>query len=203
VDKEKKVTIREVAKESGCSIATVSRVINGTNKSYSPETQKKVEEAVKKLNYQPNLNAKGLKESRSFHIAYLVPQMDDYYVSIMDAVQESAERKGYSVLVLNSNYSEKHIIFREERIMSKLEPKVKPRIGLLPTGHKIYWSQFPTLKEKGMKMYGKLLNLTQFGTEQTFKLIYSVGEIIPGDILHIGNPQLPCACAEVHTGVFQ
>jgi L-arabinose isomerase len=33
-----------------------------------------------------------------------------------------------------------------------------------------------------------LLNLTQFGTDKTFKLIYSIGEIIPGDILNIGNP---------------
>lgn len=33
-----------------------------------------------------------------------------------------------------------------------------------------------------------LLNLTQFGTERAFKLIYSVGEVIGGDILHIGNP---------------
>ena len=42
--------------------------------------------------------------------------------------------------------------------MSKLEPKVKPKIGLLPTGHKIYWSQFPGLKERGMKMYAGLLD---------------------------------------------
>ncbi len=34
--------------------------------------------------------------------------------------------------------------------------KVKPRIGLLPTGHKIYWSQFPDLKRMGTKMYKKL-----------------------------------------------
>ncbi len=33
-----------------------------------------------------------------------------------------------------------------------------------------------------------LLNLTQFGTEKTYKLIYSVGEVISGDILNIGNP---------------
>lgn len=33
-----------------------------------------------------------------------------------------------------------------------------------------------------------LLNLTQFGTDKTFKLIYSVGQVIPGDILSIGNP---------------
>lgn len=42
--------------------------------------------------------------------------------------------------------------------MSKLEAKVKPRIGLLPTGHKIYWSQYPSLKDRGTKMYQKLVD---------------------------------------------
>ena len=42
--------------------------------------------------------------------------------------------------------------------MSKLELKVIPKIGLLPTGHKIYWSQYPLLKERGMAMYEKLLS---------------------------------------------
>lgn len=49
--------------------------------------------------------------------------------------------------------------------MSKLEAKVTPRIGLLPTGHKIYWEQYPSLREKGMKMYDKLVDkLSTFGT---------------------------------------
>lgn len=48
--------------------------------------------------------------------------------------------------------------------MSKLEPKVKAKIGLLPTGLKIYWEQFPDLKNKGMKMYDKLVEkLSQYG----------------------------------------
>ncbi len=38
-----------------------------------------------------------------------------------------------------------------------LTPKVRPRIGLLPTGHKIYWGQFPNLKKMGTAMYEKLL----------------------------------------------
>ena len=42
--------------------------------------------------------------------------------------------------------------------MLKLEPNVTPKIGLLPTGHKIYWSQFPNLKERGLNMYQKLLD---------------------------------------------
>ena len=44
------------------------------------------------------------------------------------------------------------------------EKKARCRIGLLPTGHKIYWSQFPELKEMGMKMYDDLVGkLEEFG----------------------------------------
>jgi L-arabinose isomerase len=44
------------------------------------------------------------------------------------------------------------------------EPKIKPKIGLLPTGHKMYWSQFPKLKEMGEQMYRRLVNeLRKFG----------------------------------------
>ena len=38
------------------------------------------------------------------------------------------------------------------------DAKVKPKIGLLITGHKIYWNQFPGLKEMGEKMYAKMMN---------------------------------------------
>lgn len=48
--------------------------------------------------------------------------------------------------------------------MSKLEPKVKPRIGLLPTGLQMYWFQYPRLKERGLEMYNNLVSrLSEFG----------------------------------------
>lgn len=44
-----------------------------------------------------------------------------------------------------------------------LQPKIRPRIALLPTGHKIYWGQFPNLKKMGTAMYEKLLSrLSEF-----------------------------------------
>ena len=67
--------------------------------------------------------------------------------------------------------------------MSKLEPKVKAKIGLLPTGLKIYWEQFPSLKEKGLKMYDKLVE----------KSISNVQEVITrgANTLIVTNLQLP------------
>lgn len=56
-----------------------------------------------------------------------------------------------------------------------LQAKVKPNIGLLPTGHKIYWGQFPKLKAKGEKMFQKLMdNLSKIGNVITSDLVDSV-----------------------------
>ena len=53
-----------------------------------------------------------------------------------------------------------------------LKPRVKPRIGLLPTGHKIYWDQYPDLKRKGAAMYEKLLaRLSGFAEVHSAELV--------------------------------
>ena len=62
--KNKKATIRDVAKEAGVSVATVSRFIN--NISYiSPETEQKIKVVMKKLDYKPNEIARGLAKQKS------------------------------------------------------------------------------------------------------------------------------------------
>ena len=56
-----------------------------------------------------------------------------------------------------------------------LQTKVKPNIGLLPTGHKIYWGQFPELKARGEKMFQKLIgNLSNIGNVIAADLVDSV-----------------------------
>ena len=52
------------------------------------------------------------------------------------------------------------------------ERKVRPKIGLLPTGHKIYWKQFPGLKDMGTNMYRKLVSeLTKMGEVVAVELV--------------------------------
>lgn len=70
----KKVTIYEVARESNVSLATVSRVINGST-AVKEDTKKRVEAAVKKLGYRPNAIAQGLALSRTTTIGLIVPAM--------------------------------------------------------------------------------------------------------------------------------
>lgn len=66
------VTIREVAKKAGVSIATVSRVINNKDP-VNRETEKKVLDAISELNYQPNNIARSLSNRKSNFIALIVP----------------------------------------------------------------------------------------------------------------------------------
>jgi len=68
----KKVTIYEVAKESQVSLATVSRVINGSS-AVKGDTKKRVEEAINKLGYRPNAIAQGLALSRTTTVGLIIP----------------------------------------------------------------------------------------------------------------------------------
>ncbi len=69
----KKVTIYEVAKEANVSLATVSRVINGSG-AVKKATREKVAKAIEDLGYRPNAIAQGLALSRSTTIGLIVPE---------------------------------------------------------------------------------------------------------------------------------
>ena len=74
-----RVTIYEVAKAAGVSLATVSRVINNQT-NVTPETKKKVEDTIARLGYKPNALAQGLATNRTTNIGIIIP--DTNYVHI-------------------------------------------------------------------------------------------------------------------------
>lgn len=71
-------SIKIVAKQAGVSIATVSRVLNGT-KYVSPDIQAKVLNVVEELNYKPNMPARNLRRQQTQSIGVLVPHLNDFY----------------------------------------------------------------------------------------------------------------------------
>ena len=102
------VTIKDVANESGVAISTVSNVLNNVEV-VSEETRKKVLEAVEKLNYVPNMNARFLKSSKKNTIGLFLPSIQgDYYKMLMQAVHLQCRMRGYllNIYVSNENTSE-------------------------------------------------------------------------------------------------
>lgn len=100
------VTIGDVAKKAGVSVATVSRVLNRKGK-VRPETAQRVFEAVKQLNYQPNLMARNLRRSETRVLLILTPNMTNpYYARILMGIGDTATNLGYSAFICNT--ADKH-----------------------------------------------------------------------------------------------
>ncbi|WP_332631825.1 LacI family DNA-binding transcriptional regulator [Halalkalibacter flavus] len=96
-------TIREVAKKAGVSVATVSRVINGTGR-VKKATEEKVLDIVKQLNYTPSSIAVSLNNKKSKTIGLLLPDITNpFFAELAKGVEEVAKKKGYTVILCNSN----------------------------------------------------------------------------------------------------
>ena len=67
----KTITIKDIAKEAGVGVGTISRVLNNDSH-VSSKTREKVEEAMERLDYRPNAFARGLKSNNSYSIGVIV-----------------------------------------------------------------------------------------------------------------------------------
>ena len=93
------ITIHDVAKRSGVSYQTVSRVINNQANVAAP-TRARVQQAIDELKYRPSLLAKSLVTQRSQLIGVIAHGLDQYGPSqILQNVQESAHQRGYQIML--------------------------------------------------------------------------------------------------------
>lgn len=92
-------TIQQVANEAGVSVATVSRVINN-HQSVSTQTRLKVEEVIRRLNYEPNILGRNLRRAQSRMILVLVPSISNpFYSKIVQGIEDVASQYKYNILL--------------------------------------------------------------------------------------------------------
>lgn len=101
---KKRATIKDLAKYTGFSIATVSRVINNKGIFYSKNTYDKIINAAKELNYYPDAIARGLKTKKTYNIAFLVPKTSEFYSEIFLGIQDEASMLNYSIAMYSSKF---------------------------------------------------------------------------------------------------
>ena len=93
------VRIADVAKLANVSTATVSRVLSNTGK-VKKETTEKVLEAIKQLNYQPNILARQLRTLETKTILVVVPDISNpFFSKVLRGIEEVADENGYQVLL--------------------------------------------------------------------------------------------------------
>ncbi|MEI6486807.1 MAG: LacI family DNA-binding transcriptional regulator [Sphingomonadales bacterium] len=95
------VTIHDVARVAGVSIATVSRAFNNPDL-LSPDARQAIERAVETLNYRPHVAARRLRGSRTNLVLVVVPSLNPYFLEIFAGAEDAAKAAGYGVLVGHS-----------------------------------------------------------------------------------------------------
>ena len=123
------VTIKDVAKLAGVSVATISRVLNNSAV-VSPETAEKVNEAIKELNYKPNFLGRNLRKRETNVILALIPSTEHtYYSEILHGMQDTAVQQGYDVLMSTTN----SYIGNEQRLLEMLKNRTVDAAVLMGT----------------------------------------------------------------------
>ncbi|MBC2581286.1 LacI family DNA-binding transcriptional regulator [Clostridium sp. DJ247] len=96
-------SIKDVAKEAGVSIATVSRVLNDVDV-VNEETKKKVLEAIEKLGYRPNIVARSLKTQKTRTVGIIIPDISSqFYPEIVRGAEDVANIYDYNIMLCNTD----------------------------------------------------------------------------------------------------
>jgi LacI family repressor for deo operon, udp, cdd, tsx, nupC, and nupG len=116
--------IHDVAKFADVSVATVSRVLNNSDK-VSSETREKVLDAISSMNYHPNMLGRNLRRSSSNAILTLVPNISNsFYSKIVKGIQDKLDENNYQLLLANTDakwdVEKKYIKLLEQKLVDGL-----------------------------------------------------------------------------------
>lgn len=96
-------TIRDVAREAGVSVATVSRTFSGTQ-NVSFEVRERVVTAAEKLRYRPNALARSLRVENTRTLGLVIPNVGNpFFTAMARAVEDAARDMGYSLMIGNAD----------------------------------------------------------------------------------------------------
>lgn len=128
------ISIKDVARESKVSIATVSRVFNSPEL-VSPSTRAKVYSISQKLNYIPNYSARTLRKAIVGSMIVLIPDVSNvFFIDMVHGIQDYAEARNYNVLMGRFNID----TFNVEKYFELVKSKAADGIVLAMGHDRIY-----------------------------------------------------------------
>jgi LacI family transcriptional regulator len=130
----RKTNIKDIAKSTGLSITTVSRVLNGKAKQYriSEKSKKKIYKAAEALHYIPNQIAVNLQSGRTRTIALIIPSlMNPYFSRIAGLINMELQQLGYATLISDCNENQEI----EEQELKQMSSRNVEGIIIAPCGN--------------------------------------------------------------------
>lgn len=140
------LSIKDIARLSGVSPATVSRIIN--NSGYASEdARKRVMEVVQKCNYQPNAQARSLVTQKSKQIGLLVPQIDNtFFIRVITETGRLLRMKGYNILLCHTDENEQiERNFLDILLAQRVAGIIAAPVGIHHTAYDNVIKQIPTV----------------------------------------------------------
>ena len=115
---KERVTIYEVAKASGVSLATVSRVINNQG-NVTEKTREKVQATIKRLGYKPSGLAQALATNKSTTIGVVIPRANYVYISsVLNGIAEVAKEMRFVISLFSTSHSKQDAISVVEKVIT-------------------------------------------------------------------------------------
>ncbi|MDR6227440.1 catabolite control protein A [Desmospora profundinema] len=129
--KKETITIYDVAREAGVSMATVSRVVNG-NPNVKPVTRKKVLETIRRMGYRPNAVARGLASKKTTTVGVVIPDISyAFFAELTRGIEDIANMYHYNIILCNSD-------LKKEKEMQLIEALLEKQVdGLLFLGGEV------------------------------------------------------------------
>lgn len=112
------ISMKDIARECGVSVATVSKALNGYS-DIGPATRARVHEVAKRMGYFPNSSARALKTNRTYNLGVLFVDeansglTHDFFAQILESFKVTAQKKGYDLTFTSSSVSSRKITYLE------------------------------------------------------------------------------------------
>lgn len=172
------ITMTDIAKLTGVSQSTVSRVLSG-NTSVNPDVKARVLKCARENNYQPNIIARSLSGSKTYLLGVVVTDIaNPFFSDIVKSIESEASKQGYSIMLFNTNYD-----FEKEKQYLKILKRYKvDGILIVPTGKDSDYKEL--IKTEKVPMVS--ITRDTKGMDSVFISHYDAGRKVAKHLLNLG-----------------
>lgn len=176
-----KVTIKDVAREAGVAISTVSNALNDSDL-VNDETKKRILAVADRMNYVPNLTGRHLKSRKSHMLGFLTSSIGgDYFTVLMEAMSSQCSDLGYTLNILTSRDSK---VIKNQILGNRFD-------GIfIFQGERIELEELNLLEKQGIKtvLLDRAYNSTHIGSV-VFDSYYA-GYITAKHLINLGHRKI-------------